>query len=607
MLFHRSSQHHASSPWSTLVALASLCLGIGALTGCSDTKASTDSTDSTDDLGPGTHKDSAPPAFGSSDSAAFAHGEQGDGFHDPRIEALQHAIDRGDLLQAGTLRTQADAVLTPLDRVLLDARLALLLEDDIVLEQNLAAARGIAPGDARVLATAIEVHAWRGMNATANQELAQALELFKGALLPAELLRAQGIVDICTERMSRVGLKHLEDARAAQPRLPFCDRALGQAHLLVGKSHAGDDRRTALSHAVKAAEIDPGDPDVRVFLADMLMMNGEWGAGLQVFEEAIAAGEDLGPELANHYQKAGIVALHQSHRDLAIEYFLRARELGILDEELRTGLQVLTDEALVHVALARTAREGGNLTLWEDQLAEAATFQPGLHAIAVERSEACTDQAMAALAEQDLEAAVLHFKAALVHDRNSLLARHYLATLHFEMGDFESAVDQWYEVVDLASLEKATLPEPVHIRLAEALGRCKRMEEGRQVLQAYLDLEPTGEYVDLTRQLLRDLPPPPPESQPEDDGSLDAKSNRAQPNDDTAEDGVPAENVEGADIGGRSADDSADHDSADDSNAEDGNAEDGNADDGNADDDGGRPNEGSSGETEEPVTSDGGR
>ena len=88
------------------------------------------------------------------------------------------------------------------------------------------------------------------MEDTASQEMARALENFKGGLLPPEILRAQGIVDICTERMSRVGLKHLEDARAARPDLPFCDRALSQAHMLVGKSHAGTDRRTALTHAL---------------------------------------------------------------------------------------------------------------------------------------------------------------------------------------------------------------------------------------------------------------------------------------------------------------------------------------------------------------------
>jgi tetratricopeptide (TPR) repeat protein len=508
---------------------------------------------------PGANDGVTAPAGGSGGASNGAGTTPGTGpvtptqFTDPRVQALQQAIDQGDLVQAGALRTQVDAVLTPVDRSLYDARLALLLEDDIAMEQNLAAARGLAPGDARVLATAIEVHAWRGMEDTASQEMARALENFEGGLLPPEILRAQGIVDICTERMSRVGLKHLEDARAARPDLPFCDRALSQAHMLVGKSHAGTDRRTALTHALTAAEFDPGDPDVRVFLADMLMMNGEWGAGLQVFEEAIASGDNLGPELANHYQKAGIVALGQGQRDIAIEYFLRARELGMSDGELRTGLQVLIDEAIQHVMSARVAREAGDLVLWEAELVKAGEFQPGLREISHERSEACSDQAMAALVEQDLEAAVVHFQAALTHYSDSLLVRHYLATVHFEMGDFEAAVEQWYEVVDQARLDKASLPEPVHLRLAEALGRCGRMEEGRQVLQAYLDLEPTGEYIDLTRQLLRALPNPPArgdgvvpvDGEPEGTGTESAETDDPQPSDDKPADGEGPDGASG--------------------------------------------------------------
>ena len=137
-------------------------------------------------------------------------------------------------------------------------------------------------------------------------------------------------------------------------------RALGQAHLLVGRSFMATDKAEALDHARQSLEWDPLDVDARVFLADALMTAGEWGERLTEYEAVLAAGKDLRAEVSLHYKNAGVVALAQGHRELALSHFLRARALGLDDAGLGTGARVLEDEAAsrLEAALAAVSEDG---------------------------------------------------------------------------------------------------------------------------------------------------------------------------------------------------------------------------------------------------------
>ena len=62
----------------------------------------------------------------------------------------------------------------------------------------------------------------------------------------------------------------------------------------------------------------------------------------------------------------------------------------------------------------------------------------------------------------------------------------------------------------VGDFETVELPEPVHLNLAQAqaLG-LGEYAEARITLQAYLDLEPTGRWIEQTRVALSKLPEPP--------------------------------------------------------------------------------------------------
>ena len=66
------------------------------------------------------------------------------------------------------------------------------------------------------------------------------------------------------------------------------------------------------------------------------MTAGEWGSALAEYERVLAAGKDLRAEVSLHYKNAGVVALAQGHRDLALDHFLCARALGLDDAGLGT-------------------------------------------------------------------------------------------------------------------------------------------------------------------------------------------------------------------------------------------------------------------------------
>jgi tetratricopeptide (TPR) repeat protein len=258
------------------------------------------------------------------------------------------------------------------------------------------------------------------------------------------------------------------------------DRPLGQAHMLVAKQEMGaGDLAAALTSVRHSLEHDPEDLDTRRLEVEVLMGLGEWGEGIAITEALLLEGLPLEAELAGYCKNAAFWAVTHGQRELGVEHYLRALQLGYPRADLGHGLSVLRVEA-------------------EDLAARGA-----------ESLDAGEESAARELLDR-----------ALVCDPESLLANNFLGNLHNGSGNFEGAVSCWNLVVDLARSEGIELPEAVHIKLAQvqALG-LGDLEQARETLEAYLVLEPTGRWVDQTRKLIAELPEvPKPESAQEGRG-----------------------------------------------------------------------------------------
>ena len=383
---------------------------------------------------------------------------------DPRVVQARKALDLGRADLARALVPQAVAVAGS-EGSLLEARLAALMGEHVAALAHLARARREAPGDPRVYATAAEIHAARGNLEEADTEIKRGVEA-GGATAP-ELARARGVHMICSPGQARHGLTLLLRARELDADLPYLDRPLGQAHMLVAKEQVGAGDLAAAQMSVRQSLAhDPEDLDTRRLEVEVLMGLGEWGEGIASMEALLLEGLPLEAELAGYCKNAAFWAVTHGQRELGVKHYLRALELGFPRAELGHGFGVLRTEA--------------------DELA----------ARGAESLDAGEESAARDLLER-----------ALVCDPESLLANNFLGNLHHGAGDFDEAVSCWNRVLDLARSEGLELPEAVHIKLAQAHGLgLGDFEKARETLEAYLVLEPTGRWVDQTRKLIADLP-----------------------------------------------------------------------------------------------------
>ena len=383
---------------------------------------------------------------------------------DPRVVQAREALDLGRADLARALVPQAVAVAGS-EGPLLEARLAALTGDHLAALAHLARARREAPEDPRVYATAAEIHAARGNLEEADTEIKRGVEA-GGATAP-ELARARGVHLICSPGQARHGLALLLRARELDADLPYLDRPLGQAHMLVAKEQIGAGDLVAAQKSVsQSLAHDPEDLDTRRLEVEVLMGLGEWGKGIASMEALLLEGLPLEAELAGYCKNAAFWAVTHGQKELGVKHYLRALQLGFPRAELGHGLGVLSAEA--------------------DELAGRG----------VESLNAGEESAARELLDR-----------ALVCDPDSLLANNFLGNLHHGAGDIEGAVSCWIRVVDRARSEALELPEPVHIKLAQAQGLgLGDFEKARETLEAYLVLEPAGRWVEQTRKLIADLP-----------------------------------------------------------------------------------------------------
>jgi tetratricopeptide (TPR) repeat protein len=394
----------------------------------------------------------------------------------PRVKSealarLRKALDMRRLDDVNALI--AHAADAGAEAALLEARAAELAGRKSEAMRLLESAIRNAPGDPSVYATAAEIYAAEDKTQTAWAELHRGEDACGES---PELWRARGILAISQTGGAQKGLEWLEKARQVDPEIPFIDRALGQAHLLVGKACLqalehdqapelkSKDKQDAIEHARASITFDPDEIDAHRFLADALAAADDFEGARAILEELVAKGEKLEPELASMCKRAGIAAMLEHDRAREIEHFLAARKHGLTNAELGFGAQVLAEEAQSQVDAGVQAYEKG-----------------------------------------DLDVSETHFRRALELEPDELQAENHLAIVLFKKQRYADAAKLWQRVLATARDEKLELPEPVHLNLAKAQVQGGDKVGAELTLEEYLDRQPSGEWAGPTREMLTAL------------------------------------------------------------------------------------------------------
>lgn len=371
---------------------------------------------------------------------------------------LRRAIEFGDLEYARTLLELHSEELG-VEAELLRARLLTAEGADLDAQRAIERARRAAPRDVRVPGTASEMHSAHARTESALEELRRAHEL--GGAMP-EVHRAQGVQLLSQSGRAAEGLKQLELAREADPSLPFLDRAMAQAHLLLAKEHLGSNRpRQALRAVERSLHHDPNEFEAKRLLSDVLLAEKRILDALVVLEELHGEGRPVVGELATMEKRAALIKLVQGERDAALDLFCRARKHGLGDAELGSGAQILAEAAMHEVALG-----------------------------------------IKAYGEGELVAARARFERAVELDPELLAAQNHLGVVCFRLGDHEGAKRHWGKVWEVAVSEDLELPEPVEVNLARAMLRLGEFDQAEELLMKALEDSPHGPHADSAREFL---------------------------------------------------------------------------------------------------------
>ncbi|MFT4537610.1 MAG: tetratricopeptide (TPR) repeat protein [Planctomycetota bacterium] len=419
------------------------------------------------------------------------------------VVAARLAIEDGRIEDARPVLSARAAELG-VEKLLLEARSAAVLEDDIRVSQLIEQAREQAPKDARVYATSAELHAASGRLETSQAEVLRGSQICG---MTPELERARGVQLICTSGASEAGMRLLETAHQHDSDLPFINRPLCQAYRLVGQKKLGMGLAPeALRHARLALKFGPLDFEARRLMAECYVGVNEHALAAEFYQDLVDGGEPLQVELRTAYKNAGIAALMLNDRAASVAHFLAARERGMSDADLGTGQTILEGEAVNKVMQARAQNEAGEFARAKALAKEALEIDPNCQEAREELAGYATLEGMAALTEQAFDMAFNKFELALDYDPESLEAHNFMGHTLIELGRPAEAAKAWSWVVDTARIEKLELPEPVHLLLAKAQTLSGNVAESRATLEEYLTLEPDGAHVGRTRELLAVLP-----------------------------------------------------------------------------------------------------
>ena len=387
------------------------------------------------------------------------------------LTRLRKALDMRRLEEVNVLLPRAADAGS--ERELLEARAAELGGHKSEAMRLLERALRESPKDPSVYATAAEIYAAEDKMQTAWAELHRGEDACGES---PELWRARGVLAISQTGGAQKGLEWLEKARQVDPEIPFIDRALGQAHLLVAKACLQalehdqapekklEDKHDAIEHARASITFDPDEVDAHRFLADALAAADEFEEARAILEDLVAKGEKLEPELASMCKRAGFAALLERDRERALASFVAARKHGLTDAELGSAAQILATEAQQEVEAGVRAYE-----------------------------------------QADLDVAEKHFHRALELEPDDLRAENHLAIVLFKTQRYADAAKLWQRVIATARDEKLDLPEPVHLNLAKAQVQGGDKLGAELTLEEYLDRQPAGEWAGATRDMLSSL------------------------------------------------------------------------------------------------------
>lgn len=378
----------------------------------------------------------------------------------PELARLRAALEFGRLAEVEQLLPLAARA--GAEEGVLRARAMALRGARIDALRILAEAAAARPLDPEPRGAAAEIYAASGAFEDALREI---LALERVSKSDPVVLRARGVAMLCKDGGAAQGLELLTRARAADPDLPYCDRALAQAHLLVGKDAAKKkDLAAALLHAEASTRHDPDEVDAQRFHSECLAAAGRFPEARAVLDALAARGVPLGAEVALLEKRAGFDALLRGRREDALAHFVAARAQGLDAAGLGSAAELLAQAA------AQDVSEGVRL-----------------------------------FGEGRVDEAALRFALALERDPEELSARNHLAVCRLRQGRPAEAAPLWREVLAVARAEGLELPEPVHLNLAHALSKTGDAEGARAALRDYLEREPQGRFAPETRRALEAL------------------------------------------------------------------------------------------------------
>jgi len=379
---------------------------------------------------------------------------------DAEVVRLRAALDFGHVSELEALLPAASRA--GREEPCLRARAMALMGRRIEALRLLAEAKQAQPWNPDVGSTAAEIYAGAGAFDDALREI---LALEKVSKLEPAVLRARGVAMLLKEGGASTGLALLEQARTGDPLLPFTQRALAQAHLLVGKERAkAKDLPGALLHARASGELDALDVDGQRFLSECLAATGLHAEARRVLDGLAARGVAIGAEIALLEKRAGFDALLRGKQHEALDHFAAARRAGLDEDALGSAAQLLREAASEEVTAG-----------------------------------------VEAFAQGELAAASERFERALRWEPDQLAAMNHLAVCRMKQAQPQQAAELWRRVLDIARDERLELPEPVHVNLARALAETGDVEGAKLVLLEHLDRNPSSPWVRETERALQQL------------------------------------------------------------------------------------------------------
>ncbi|MEZ6019277.1 MAG: hypothetical protein R3F17_04010 [Planctomycetota bacterium] len=272
-------------------------------------------------------------------------------------------------------------------------------------------------------------------------------------------------------------------ALALDPDLPYVKYPLSEAERLYAQELAGRTRPKPRSNTREAVALSPDNLEAQGCSA-ICACSMRWGEGIEIFESLLAQGRPMETKLAPFCKHAGVVALAQDKKDLALRYFRRAHELGLSESELSSGADVLKSAAGKEARAAIAATDEGDWVTAETHLIAAAELWPDLEDVHLAGRELYLKRGQVALDNRDWPAARAAFEASLGWDDEFLVARHLVGLVSMQQGVHSAAASAWHRLVDQAREEAHRLARPG----APRPGACPRARQPSPTKPRLLEL-----------------------------------------------------------------------------------------------------------------------